>query len=300
MTTNPITSSQQWALIKNLVADPANTKYKEALDQIESKINEYMNLINNLQIETKKLKEQAEENSENILALSEALIDVKKELDNQRKLRIIADCNALSNTFLVYGIEYHAKAYADKRNEQSVETREQFKKKMEQIKVNMIELGSFDAYRLPPKERTDKDGKKYLSDGIKIVLLNQRGKQLIYSSLKAHGKNISNFKIQQVIPRELIPIKKTMDKIAKTIRDTAAGTKTRILCARGEITLATKDLNEATFTKIGRKDLDDTVKSMMNKGVSFNDEELNTLGITPIKRKRDTHIPPTNQAKKTK
>ena len=80
---------------------------------------------------------------------------------------------------------------------------------MEEIKVDMIELGSFDAYRLPIREMI-KDGKKSLSDGIKITLLNQRGKQLIYTALKTNGKNVKNFKIQQVIPRELIPIKKNL------------------------------------------------------------------------------------------
>ena len=119
----------------------------------------------------------------------------------------------------------------------------------------------------------------------------------IYTALKTNGNNVKDFKIQQVIPRELIPIKKSFDKIAKAIRNKLNGTKTRVLCNRGEISLSTRSLNNSTYTKITQKELDETVKSMVN---SLEDQDLEYLGYKPNKRKRETNNLPTNQAKKTK
>ena len=166
----------------------------------------------------------------------------------------------------------------------------------------MIELGSFDSYRLPTQTKTDKDGKDYQTNGIKITLLNQRGRQLIYTALKKNGKALKSFRIQQAIPRELIPVKKTMEKIAKTIRETVKNTKTRVQCRRGEISITTKNTkkNEATFTKINRKMMEETIKSMIKKDDEIFDEiELELMGIKTAKRKRDNPSSG-NPSKKTK
>ena len=184
--TNPITNSQSWTVLKDLASDTNNPKhalYKAALEDLEKQINHYMGMINDLQLKTEALEDQVQ-------SIQDNLFDIQKELNHQKKMRLIADCKSLENTFIAYGIDLHPKAKLEKRDELNPETSEQFKKKMDKIKVNMIELGSFDSYRLPPKERIGKDGKKFMTHGIKITLLNQRGKQLIYSALKLNGKNL--------------------------------------------------------------------------------------------------------------
>lgn len=280
---NPITNSQSWTLLKDLASDPSNPKhaqFKAAFEDLEKQINHYMGLITDLQLKTEALEDQVQ-------SIQDNMFDIQKELGHQKKMRLISECKALKNTFIAYGIECHPKAKLEKRDETNPETSEQFKKKMEEIKINMIELGSFDSYRLPAKERTGKDGNKYTSHGVKITLLNQRGKQLIYSALKMHGKNLKNFKIQQVIPRELIPTKQTLEKIARNLRNTVDNTQTRVSCRRGEISILTKGTNETKYTKIDRKILDNIIKYMIKKDADVFDEyEQDILGITQTKRKR--------------
>ena len=273
-TSNPITDSQNWKQLRGLVEDTQNAKYKKAFEDVEQQINQYMNLIHNLQTEIDQQKENTERNKKQIETLNDLMIEMKRDLDLQKKLRLISDCNALANTFIVYGINFHHKALNEKRAEINSETSEMFKKTMEQIDVNMIELGSFDSYRLPTQTKTDKDGKDYQTNGIKITLLNQRGRQLIYTALKKNGKALKSFRIQQAIPRELIPVKNTMEKIAKNIRETVKNTKTRVQCRRGEISITTKNTekNEATFTKINRKMMEGTIKNMIKKDDEIFDE----------------------------
>ena len=162
-----------------------------------------MTEVEGMKLKLKKHKDQID-------LMTTTIIDVQKELKHQKRMRIIAECRTLANTIIIHGIPIHEQAIKKGRIEEQSETNDQLKITLDKMKILLLEIGSFSAYRLPIVTRKEKQGKDFTTTGIRLTLLNPRARELIYKGLLQFGSEMKNIKVQQAIPRELIPLKKSL------------------------------------------------------------------------------------------
>ena len=200
-------------------------------------------------------------------------------------MRIIAECRTLANTIIIHGIPIHEQAIKKGRIEEQSETNDQLKTTLDKMKILLLEIGSFSAYRLPILTRKVKQGKDFTTTGIRLTLLNPRARELIYKGLLQFGSEMKNIKVQQAIPRELIPLKKSLEKISRTMRANS-DIQTRIALIRGELIIRKKSKGESKYTTIAKSLVEETIKKMLNDDQdAFNEDEIDAMGYVKKNKK---------------
>jgi hypothetical protein len=102
-----------------------------------------------------------------------------------------------------------------------------------------------------------------------VIFQTPRGKFGLYKALAANGSNFKHIRVQDAVPRDLVPKKKAMESVAADYRKAFVGTKTRVICRSGEVFLTIKKPDTTVFVK---KDLK-IAKRELTKDAEIDDDD---------------------------
>ena len=115
---NPISASQDWIQLKNFLSSkPELNSYLKNLDNIEVEVTKYLSAITDMKLELNKSKQDIIDLTNGIRELKNHHRELITLVYSERKKRIAAECQALSNTIILYGLPIHKKALSEKREE---------------------------------------------------------------------------------------------------------------------------------------------------------------------------------------
>ena len=240
-------SSGNWATVQQTCIESGNPDAIKAFKAAEIELS---TIYEELASRIKSLEGKVPELENKVENLHNAIYTMGIEMKKEKRKNMRNECKMLEKTLIVNGLPIHPLAIKEKREESQTETREQIQKVLQTLDVvNSVTIESI--WRIKSKTIKTQDGKDFTTNATRITLSDVKGKFSIFKSLVHHGDLITGIKISESLPRDMIPLKRKLEKISAKWRTNNKQLKTRVISKNGELIIMMKDMGkkEEKYTK---------------------------------------------------
>ena len=279
-----------WKIMQTALENTKDPAVLSAMQKFRKKIGNMLQTVADLRAEISALRTNV---NEKIRSLNETVKDLSESLEIEKKKRLLSECNALATIVLIRGLKQHEEAARNNRPENEIETKNVVSKLFETLGIELVASGMSDAVRLPQREITIYNGKKILTDTIKLVFSTIGKKFGFYAALAKNGKFAPEVHVQDMIPKDFLGEKQKLESIASQWRKKCSELRTRVMCRAGQMSLFSKKIGEKRFKQISDAELqkltkenvevitvDDTSRTNINRATA------DSLAVNPSKRPR--------------
>ena len=197
------------------------------------------------------------------------VLHLSKEMKEQKRLRIAMECKTMETTLFVNGVPFDQKAIQEKRYESDDEVFEKLKEVFKSLECTLEDRVS-ELKRLPPKTKTDAQGKEYMTNTCKLSFVSVEDKINFFKCLKENGKKIPNLRVKECLPKDLLPMKNNLERIAHKWRKDEEGLRTRVQVRNGELQLMIKKPDESKFTRAASNKINSELSWLKEQKVEDN------------------------------
>ena len=202
--------------------------------------------------------------------MMETMVVLSTDLKEEKKKRLANECKAMETTIFLVGLTRHPKALNEKRPETGEETYECLCKLLNELDCPKLKDDIHYLVRLPPKLKVNKDGEEFSTNVCKLVFNKVENKRTFFGKLQANGGKITDLRVYEGLPKELLTAKANLETIAKKIRSNEEGTRTRVQARNGELVLMIKKGKDGKFERMERKDLEKELRWLKEKKTEEN------------------------------
>jgi hypothetical protein len=157
---------------------------------------------------------------------------------------------------------------------------------LNKLEMEPDQYNILDAIRIKQGKEKNRDNKEFTTDLIKIQFDNPRGKYNMYRAMATHGKDHKSIKISDAIPKDLVPQKKFLEKVAAAYRKYFKGAKTRVQCRSGDMHLNIKETGTTKFQTMEINTAKKAIQKVQEKNEEDGTQEENKVESVSAKRKK--------------
>ena len=267
-------SSGNWATIQSVCLGTQDPKVIQAFKETEREIS---TIYEELASRIESLEEKIPSLEEKVNHLHSAIYTMGVEMKAEKKKKMKAECKLLEKVLIVNGIPHHQTAIKEERTETNEETKTQVLFMMKTLDLeHKVSIES--VWRIPTKIVKNSEGKEFTTNATRITLTGTQDKFTIFKSLVQNGDRISGIKIHEAIPRDMIPLKKKLEKISAKWRKANPKLKTRVTCKNGELMIMQKnnEKGEEKFSKASTEDTDRELSWLKDEIIKAKKTDENT------------------------